>query len=40
LEPTEAEYTAAVRECWQELDACVDGINEALEEVRDAMYEL
>lgn len=40
LEPTEAEYNAAVREALQQLDACVVGINDALEEVREAMADL
>jgi hypothetical protein len=40
LEPTEAEYTAAVREALQQLNGCVSGINEALDDVRDAVAEL
>ncbi|KAF8061303.1 yqkD [Scenedesmus sp. PABB004] len=39
-EPSEAEYSAAVREALQALDGCVEGINEALEELRDAAAEL
>jgi hypothetical protein len=37
LEPSEAEYTAAVREALQQLDGCVAAINDALEEVREAI---
>jgi hypothetical protein len=40
LEPTEAEYNAAVREALQQLDECVVGINEVLQEVQDAVAEL
>eukprot|EP00879_Flechtneria_rotunda_P030416 GHRR01033046.1.p1 GENE.GHRR01033046.1~~GHRR01033046.1.p1 ORF type:complete len:252 (+),score=104.38 GHRR01033046.1:970-1725(+) len=40
LEPTEAEYKAAVEEAVQKLDICVTGINEVLEEVRYAVQEL
>jgi len=40
LEPTEAEFNAAVREAVQELDACVVGINDLLDEVREAVQEL
>lgn len=40
LEPTEAEYSAAVKEALQELDACVVGINEVLEEITYAVQEL
>jgi hypothetical protein len=40
LEPTEAEYNAAVREALQQLDECVVGINEVLQEVQEAVAEL
>lgn len=40
LEPTEAEFNAAVREALQELDVCVVGINDLLDEVREAVQEL
>ncbi len=36
-EPTEAEYSAAIREALQQLDACVIAINEALQDVQDAV---
>ncbi|WIA34400.1 hypothetical protein OEZ86_012736 [Tetradesmus obliquus] len=40
MEPTEAEYNAAVREALQQLDECVVGINEVLQEVQEAVTEL
>jgi hypothetical protein len=40
LEPNEAEYAAAVKEALQELDTTVLSINELLEEVREALFEL
>jgi hypothetical protein len=40
LEPNEAEYAAAVKKALQELDTTVLSINELLEEVREALFEL
>ena len=37
---SQAEYAAAVRETYQELQACITGINEALEEAQQALEEL
>ncbi|KAF6254058.1 DNA repair REX1-B-domain-containing protein [Scenedesmus sp. NREL 46B-D3] len=39
-EPTEAEYNAAVREALQQLDDCVLGINDVLQEVQEAVADL
>ena len=38
-EPTEAEYNAAVAEATQALQAAVTGINEALDELREAAHD-
>lgn len=39
-EPTQAEYSAAVRETFQLLQGCITAINEALEEVQQAAADL
>ena len=39
MEPTEAEFNAALREALQELDGCIRAINELLEEVREVVQQ-